>query len=1235
MLQFNEQDFLVYDMDTRDLIIDRLAVSYNTIPRFLYFTTALPEPPGILSGNYTVVNVLDVIKQNSDSLEFSDLYDKVEKYLDASPLHRGGEMLRADEVYELFIVYNTALKGIGNDMIGHILMVIQNNISTMSFDISMPNTDDIWKNRKQIENRLDSAIRILTKQIHENDEAQSKLQHAVIISHTPFELEHTSFILEMSLTGMSIIEIFNLIHVNKHVPFVSLGDYYKILKDFEPHDDWSISLPDAIVLKVLQLKDTMVRGVDKVYMTSSYNDSIISIEDGVMKINMFLDTAARNINQDEYIQIIYSIFPTLKDLRVINNVENKVKGVYYYPKTTLNKYVISDLIMNNPLFTPVMAVDESIKASKDKQSIYIHFNSSKTKIVTINVTEKVAVRGDPMLRGKDIVEQFKQGTHYLRVKITHADNQILANIFMDLFSKYLSLYEMEKDDVIKEYQKYIPNFGKETLVNEEDIYSIPNGLNKKQKMDYCKKNKLLYDDLSEKCIDKLTLKNLAPEVFTEGYPPLCNDKPTIISDDLIEKAREKGYKVMTYPKSEDEGFSQRNYICKKASVKYPGLRENPLSNNSLIPYLPCCYKSDHSKKQSGIYQSYYYDQELQKKDDDVRNQQDFIVTNKFVARDKLGALPNNILQVLQMFTSFNDPTNVFYRKGVSNSKSSLLECVIEGTLGSTLDIDDEEERLIYLYGERDKLSSPDLIASGKQEMYDYTNQEISDTINDTDVYLDPSLYVSILENRYDCNIYVFTRRQWQTNATLTLPRFTQSLYKTKRRSKSIFIYQHMGSKSDHAAQYRCELIVKGEKDNLDYSIPYDSPISRGIKDIQNRLHKSYALNKNIVTVNPIQLPKGLKYTEQGIDSYGKCRMLRLDYKNHNITLLTTPMQPFAVKEVEGWIVTKVNSDIALNFLNKLDARLYGQRIIDGMTVAYIAKIDSGNIKLTIPIEEVVPRDDLEFVEGVGYPEIQESIMDKYNKNKKIARYLVEYAAWMYSGWINKHNRKNSLDSIISFQKRKLSVEEDYIYPDQISKTFSLNSSLIKDGKLIVSNEETLKRLIWSLRLKSHNETLILDYHNKTTITDFYEDITDFDQYQNQVILHGENSIEKWIRDIHSQDRFLRNSPDQGSIKPYFFHNNLVSSNIFLAQNTSSIEKAITVYNTWIQSSHNPGYDVEPTTTSNFTLYSFRSTNKIVKYKYGNGGPKILGYKVKSYHDEDDEDDEEGELVSEFTALLPL
>ena len=99
--------------------------------------------------------------------------------------------------------------------------------------------------------------------------------------------------------------------------------------------------------------------------------------------------------------------------------------------------------------------------------------------------------------------------------------------------------------------------------------------------------------------------------------------------------------------------------------------------------------------------------------------------------------------------------------------------MIEGTLGSTLDIDDEEERLIYLYGERDKLSSPDLIASGKQEMYDYTNQEISDTINDTDVYLDPSLYVSILENTYDCNIYVFTRRQWQTNATLTLPRFTQ------------------------------------------------------------------------------------------------------------------------------------------------------------------------------------------------------------------------------------------------------------------------------------------------------------------------------------------------------------------------------------------------------------------------------------------------------------------------------
>jgi len=1231
MLQFNGKEFLVYDMDTREVIIDRLAVLYNTIPRFLYFTTALPEPPGILSGNYTVVNVLNIIKHNSKSLEFSDLYDKIEKYLDAPPLHRGGEILRVDEVYELFIVYNKDLDGIGDDMVLHMLMVIQNGISTMSFDISMPNADDIWKNRKKIKNKLDSDIRVLAKQINENDEAQSKLQHAVIIPHTSFELEHTSFILELSLVGISLIEIFNLIHVNKQVPFVSLGEYYKIVKDFEPHDDWSISLPDAIVLKVLQLKDTVVRGVDKAFMTSSYNDSIISIEDGVMKINMFLDTMARSINQNEYIQIIYSIFPTLKDLRVINNVENKVKGVYYYPRTTLNNYVLSDLIMNNPLFSSVMAVDESIKASKDKQSIYIHFNSAKTKNVTINVTEKVAVRGDPMLRGKDIVEQFKPGTHYLRVKITHADNQILAGVFMDLFSKYLSLYDIEKDDVIKEYKKYIPTFGNETLVDEVDIYSIPEGLNKQQRIAYCENNKLVYDDLSGKCIDKLPLKNLAPEVFTEGYPPLCNDKPSIIADDLVEKAQEKGYKVMTYPKSEDEGFPQRNYICKKPNIKYPGLRDNPLSNNFLVPYLPCCYKSDHSKKR-GIYQYYYYDQELEKKDEGVPTQQEFIVTNKFVARDKLGVLPNNILQILQMFSSSNDPSNIFYRKGVSNSESSLLECVIEGSFDAKLDIDDEEERLLYLYEERDKLSSPELIASGRQEMYDYTNQEIIDNINDTNIYLDPSLYINILENIYDCNIYVFTRRKWQTDATMTLPRFTQSLYKTKRRSKSVFIYQHMGSKSDHATQYRCELIVKGQKNNLDYNIPYDSPISRGVKSIQDRLHKSYALNKPIVTMNQIQLPHNLKWSEQGIDSYGKCRMLRLDYKNHDITLLTTPMQPLVVKEVGGWVITKVNSEIALDFFNKIGAHLHGQRIIEGMTVAYIAKIDGSNITLTIPIEEEVPRDGLDYVEGGGYPEIQESVMDKYNKNKKISRYLVEYAAWMYSGWINKHNRTNSLDSIISFQKRKLAVEEGYIYPNQISKTFSMKSSLIKNGKLIVSNEETLKRLIWSLRLKIHNEKLILDYHNKTTITDFYQDITDFDQYQNQVILQGENSVNKWIRDIHSQNKILHNSPDQGSVKPYFFYNKLVSSKIFLAQNTSSVEKAITVYETWTQNSYNPGYDVEPTTTSNFTLYSVHSMNKIVKYKYGNGGPKILGYKVKFYHDEDDE---KGELVSEFTALLPL
>ena len=110
-----------------------------------------------------------------------------------------------------------------------------------------------------------------------------------------------------------------------------------------------------------------------------------------------------------------------------------------------------------------------------------------------------------------------------------------------------------------------------------------------------------------------------------GYPQKCLDKPTIISDDEVEDAEQQGKIVMRYPK-EDEGFPQRNYICNNPVAKFPGLRENPLSNKYLVPFLPCCYKKNQTDKKGSVFRHYFYEEERMESKD---NQQNFIKTNKF------------------------------------------------------------------------------------------------------------------------------------------------------------------------------------------------------------------------------------------------------------------------------------------------------------------------------------------------------------------------------------------------------------------------------------------------------------------------------------------------------------------------------------------------------------------------------------------------------------------------------
>ena len=125
-----------------------------------------------------------------------------------------------------------------------------------------------------------------------------------------------------------------------------------------------------------------------------------------------------------------------------------------------------------------------------------------------------------------------------------------------------------------------------------------------------------------------------------------------------------------------------------------------------------------------------------------------------------------------------------------------------------------------------------------------------------------------------------------------------------------------------------------------------------------------------------------------------------------------------------------------------------------------------------------------------------------------------------------------------------------------------------------------------------------------------------------MILEGDLSVEKWINERRLRYN-LHTSVFVKTMFPYFFRNENIDGYVYLAQNTDSIGKAITIANTWNADGYNAGKHAVASKMEPMTLYAFTNRNDIVRYDFmgGNDDVTILGYKVEG--------------VARYTTLMSL
>jgi hypothetical protein len=1268
-------DFEVYSWDTDQNIVNRLAARLDTLPKYLYL------PPGTNP---------DIFMKKLRKKEVTEINDYLSYMKEQQPMAlptilsqlSGAEppvflvSERLDlmkDIISPFIAYNSQLEKLRPEQVRPILYLLKTSIK----GIVVP-TELLWNKRER-----DATKKRITEGIELNKKVVEEGQILVRIKslpHTPFIRDEVALRLEIDFKNLTLLEIFDHIVLTPSVPFASVNNLYKILRNFTPDPEWGAS-SGSIYLKILEFSSSDL---------PEYISAVLILSGGVGEETGTIQTSLIRLkkggNEKRFLEDLQGIFPRLPLVKTGQEIVREKGRLYYLlGKEPLDSYIFGDLVMNDPLFRQYLVIDESDTATKKKRSsLYIHFCGGSDEMnVKVNLTVY-------RTRDKDDVHRkhgYKLGEYYLNVLVSDVKSASALNDFITIFGKLLRLYYQKVPALTKLYQDLLspdpfpPEYQGRAVVAPGKKKGEP-------------------------------LSKIAPGVFVSGYPTKCTHQPRVVSEEEALEAKRAGSVAMQYPKTQNEGFPRRWYLCDQDSAyPYPGLRSNELQNSDIVPYLPCCFKIKQDWGPEGkkgahpkAYDNYFYDKPLAGRGGGV--QQQLSKRDVFMRSGHYATLPPELDQMLDLVV--HKPDWSFVRSGVTDSRSSFLECILEAlqtrpggcsdTIAKILEREGVEtqkaklkyeeavsskdkpaqarardaykktlakERCKLLANIRKGLATPRGAASCSQEMYDYNQDEKLQVIGDQDLYFDPRLVLNLVERVYGCRIIIFSRvipgygnsikYQGSFHSAMVLPRHKQAYYRTQKEVPTILIYERVGRGGEQRDYPRCELIAHWEPVEKKVIFVHESGsvISKDMREMYERLRKSYTLNcpvpETIFSLDRLK-EVGLEPISQEIDSYGKCRAIILTYKEQTGVLLTSPIQPMLLPRFAGAVTPRFSLETVEEILSEIktinDAtglkriQVPDRETFTGLQVSGYSGI-LGNVRFSLPfkdwkdhqlIPKLDPEEDL-FSRGRADSKLQSFI-----QYKKLARYMIEYMRWMYSAFLNDKGLDASLENLKVFVDTHVTIDKEFKY-GHVAKTFSLDSGVTDEkGNLCIKSLESMKRLIYTLQLFATQHPVELkEYYHRSSISNYYLNVGDFTRYRSQVILQGDGAVLKWIRERgqdYSLHRGIISNNRKGLTTPYFFKNRLVDDKkMYLAQGAKQLEQALTISVDWSKGVNkaravNEG-EVPEILIEDFTIYSYRNPTNIEPYVCNEGcregeedGIKILGYK-------------DGESNATYVSLLPL
>ena len=642
--------------------------------------------------------------------------------------------------------------------------------------------------------------------------------------------------------------IFNNLSLNDELPIAKFKQFYKFHDSFQGNYSYGNSTSDKLYIFRRDKNNTIFP-----FLT------VENVEHGLAIEVLLLSTSSFN-SVDRVLKFLYPSFET-SDIQ--NTKKIGIIGTFDFLDCSFQHFLLSDMIMNNRLFSSFVMLNDSDKISRDNKNIYLYFKSEFDK----------SNEGDSEIGGWNR-EQSRFGqltaslyplkrddsTFYIQAKIHRALNENIVEQFQFVMSRLLSLYENEKKSTESYFKKYHPEL-KENIIETKLISSKAGSLGYENSMLFpgeyvrcCQGNRKpkLLKTLSE--VEALNLSPSDLETRILKFPL----ETTFFQETKIEPAYYYAYR--------DEE-PHMGYV-KMKNLKRP----HPFDG-----YVPCTFGRPQKTKNERVEKLLYENELIVKKKKNVtmyRTKKKKIMSNT----GQIGVLT----KLLDNFFFSLHPDKTFVHIGISDqyiSSTLYVAChyATHGDLKSlseTFRLDIIDNNFHYC---------------GYQENCENGIKSIENILDSDSDILDARKFFSIVEKIFDINLIIVDN---DGNFVPPDSCFVFSYYEHKRRP-FVFLLEH-------SSPIRYEIIGTQTDGIVEMKFDVSNPFYQDLLLLRKQYLRTFQENK---IYKPLSFPlyhsffENLPIQSQTITKSGQAIMIHCNFNSHSIPIyFETLLPPFSIKQ---------------------------------------------------------------------------------------------------------------------------------------------------------------------------------------------------------------------------------------------------------------------------------------------------------------------------------------------------